>query len=124
MAFDDLAKHMAARDGNKKAMVSGDGNQIVAEAAKANARLNRQRDLILGPILLVGGLVCLAFGLFTVMDDSAQLPSENLRLVLSVISGGAAGVIIGGRKLSRGLRNKSVDDTGEVIDVIKRPGLR
>ena len=57
MGFDDLARHMAARDGRKKARVeSSDPDQIVAEAMKSDRRMSRTRDLVLGPLLLVGGL--------------------------------------------------------------------
>jgi len=59
MAFDDLARHMASRDG-KKQVQPVNLDQFAAETAESNRRLDRTRDLILGPILLVGGLIILA----------------------------------------------------------------
>ena len=57
MGFDDLARHMASRDGKKKlGEQAGNADQLVAEAARVDRRMSRQRDLILGPLLLVGGL--------------------------------------------------------------------
>ena len=124
MGFDDLAKHMAARDGKKKVLSSGDGDQIIAEAAKADARMNRQRDLILGPILFVGGLASLALCVLLLIDDKGGIERHDVRLIAMLMGGAGAGIVVGGRKLIRGLRNKSRDDTAEnqeLVDALQRP---
>jgi hypothetical protein len=117
MAFDDLAKHMAARDGKKKAMITGDANQIIAEAAKANARLNRQRDLILGPLLLVFGVGVCAAWLYMFLVGFDELGRANqggvFRIAIGALLIGPFAVFLGSKKLIRGLRNKSSDDSAE-----------
>jgi hypothetical protein len=115
MAFDDLARHMASRDGKKKlAAHAGNADQIVADAAKAHRRMSRTRDLILGPILLVGGAIILVLYLLYILEatDGAPRPErpsgDNLILYSSGLLAVAAGMTISGVvQLVRGLRNRS-----------------
>ena len=68
MGFDDLARHMASRDGKKvKDGQPGDVNTFIAENEEHDRRLQRKRDLILGPVMVVGGAVLLTFiGLYLI----------------------------------------------------------
>lgn len=75
MAFDDLAKHMASRSGKKQP--AGSADQIVAEAAKADRRANRTRDLILGPILLVGGAGILLLYYLVIVEANDPTPHPD-----------------------------------------------
>jgi hypothetical protein len=115
MAFDDLARHMAARDGKKMAQAQPASiDQFMAEAADADRRMNRKRDLILGPILLVGGLVMLTLFAFYLMDaldptpNPQRPPSGNSFLVPTGATVAAAGmVIVGLLQTIRGIRGRS-----------------
>lgn len=110
MGFDDLARHMASRDG-KKGSASTDPAQMLAEAAQSARRMQRMRDLILGPILLVGGIVVglLAYSIGT-------------RDQLVVYLGGAAllGIAAGGGMLARGVFGKHDGDPDKLVDKITR----
>lgn len=110
MGFDDLAKHLAKRDGKK--LSTGSADDVVAEAERADRQLQRKRDLILGTILLVGGATCLVlFGLY-LMDafdpkPNPLRPPETTNTVLvpvGLIAASAGAVIFGLRQLFRGLR--------------------
>lgn len=59
MGFDDLARHMKARDGGK---LSGytDPNLMMVEASERAQSSDRTSNLVLGPLLFVGGIVMLA----------------------------------------------------------------
>ncbi len=112
MAFDDLAKHMAARDGKKKlASPPGDVDQILAAAAAADRRMNRTRDLVLGPLLLIGGL---AVGILVWSVRAAGgLDRQMFQFALAGSAFALAAIGLGARKTLRGLRDRSIDDTGE-----------
>ena len=73
MAFDDLARHMASRDKKKLGKV-GSAADFVAQEAKAERRMNRTRDLILGPILLGGGLLLVVLKLLVLKDATDPTP--------------------------------------------------
>ncbi len=113
MGFDDLARHMASRDG-KKAAQTGSVEQLVAEAAEADRRLDRKRDLILGPVLLIGGLVILTFIALYLIDaftatPHPQRPPESSNRILLPIGGvvfSAGMVITGLLQTIRGLRRR------------------
>jgi len=125
MGFDDLAKHMAKRDGRKKSQSkTGDADQIVAEAIKADQRLNRTRDLVLGPLLLVGGLGIEVLVYSMLRNDSSELVREQS--LSYVIMGGvfALGLIIVGLlKTIRGLtRRAPIGDAPEqILDTLVKP---
>ncbi len=114
MAFDDLARHMAARDG-KKPTQPASVDDFLAEAIESERRLSRKRDLILGPVLLLGGLVILAFIALYLADAFSdtphpQRPPETSNKILVptggvVFAGGM--VIVGLKKMFRGLRGRS-----------------
>ena len=114
MAFDDLARHMASRDGKKVAQTQPAGiDQFMAEAAEADRRMNRKRDLILGPLLLVGGLVMLTLFALYLIDalnptpHAQRPPSGDSFLVPTGATVAAAGmVIVGVLQTIRGLRGR------------------
>jgi len=111
MAFDDLARHMASRGGKKVPV--GTADQVVAEAEKAARRMSRRRDVILGLLLLVGGLVILGLYGLTILDAFNPTPSRlrppsgtvGFPIYIAVAGGGA--VIVGLQKLIRGLAGRS-----------------
>lgn len=114
MGFDDLARHMASRDGTKAKPGPITADAFLAEAAESDRRLSRKRDLILGPILLVGGLVVLAFLALYLLDafdptpHPERPPGEDTVLVpigATVFVGGM--VITGLLQTIRGLRGRS-----------------
>jgi uncharacterized membrane protein len=108
MGFDDLAKHMAARDGRKKVhSASANADQIVTEAIKADQRMNRIRDLVLGPILLVGGL-----GIEVLVFKVAAIGADMIGIgVLAAVA-----IIVGLMKTIRGLTSrKLIGDAPEQI---------
>jgi hypothetical protein len=113
MAFDDLAKHMASRDGKRKlGQPVGNPDQIVADAAKADRRMSRTRDLILGPLLVVGGAIVLVLNLLVILDahnptpDPLRPPSQGT-YPLYFTAAAAAAVLFGLRQTIRGLRGRS-----------------
>jgi hypothetical protein len=113
MAFDDLAKHMAARDGKKKRL--GDAplsaEQFVAEEAIADKRRDRTRNFVLGSILLFGGLA--AWVLFFLAWTGTPRPGdEGVSLGrLWMIGAIASGLAIAGfHQLVRGFRGTSGSD--------------
>ncbi len=78
MGFDDLARHMAARDKrSSKPAAHGNADAIVAQALVAQSRMDRTRDLILGPILLLGGLVAAALFVLYLADVYDDTPSPD-----------------------------------------------
>src|SRR5262245_44169562 len=115
MGFDDLAKHMAARDGRKKAQAqTTDPDRIVAEAVKSDRRMSRIRDLVLGPLLLVGGL---AVGLIVYSavrggidrTDPRNAGTDDFPTLLVAAGGFACVAIIAGLlKTIRGLTRSSL----------------
>ena len=134
MSFDDLAKHMAKRDGKKK-LPMGDAAQIMADAAKADARMTRQRNLILGPILLIGGAVILTLGALNVREVlhliAAKTPtigSRNMLLLVGVPAVALVMFVAGAIQTWRGLRNKPADDIDALarnpLDQIHTPSFR
>jgi hypothetical protein len=96
MGFDDLARHMAARDGKKAAPVAGNAKDFIAQAQAENRRLDRRNNLILGAILLVGGIGCGILGLV--------LASEGGRVPF-LLGGSAVGVIVGAQRIWFALRH-------------------
>ena len=111
MAFDDLARHMASRDGKKVPVGSAD--QVVAEAERAARRMSRKRDVILGLLLLVGGLVILGLYGLTILDaynprpSSLRPPDDTAVFPIYIPVAGGAAVIVGLQKLVRGLAGRS-----------------
>jgi len=117
MAFDDLARHMAKRDG--KQAPSGDAQQILADAARADQRMSRSRDLILGPIMMVGGLLILGLYIFYLYGVFTNPPLQDIHegpggkpvvtyyysIPLPIITGGMA--VLGCLRTIRGIRGRS-----------------
>lgn len=77
MGFDDLAKHMAGRD--KRKLGTGSADELVAEAAVADRKLTRQRNLILGPVLIVCGLALGALLYFMYTGQAHDLAKHDPR---------------------------------------------
>src|SRR5688572_27640767 len=115
MGFEDLAKHMAARDGRKKSQVQAtDPDRIVAEALKSDRRMRRTRDLVLGPLLLAGGLG-LGLIVYSVLrgggdtGDPRNAGVEDSGGILLACGGFACVAIIAGLlKTIRGLTSRSL----------------
>lgn len=97
MSFEDLAKHMSARDGGKLSQAS-DPRQMMVEAGRAKRRHQRTRDLILGPLML-------ACGITGVVMTVAAIAMVSVRGGFVIVYYGAIlGLIIGGvKKLIRGI---------------------
>jgi len=111
MGFDDLARHMAARD--KRTLSTGSADEIVVDAAKANRRMARSRDLILGPLLIVGGIVGCVF-VFLLYKDALFPTPNRLRppdttrpLPLGLAVAALIMLGVGARQTIRGLRGRS-----------------
>jgi hypothetical protein len=114
VAFDDLARHMASRDGKKVPVGSAD--QVVAEAQQVARRMSRKRDVILGLLLLVGGLVILGLYGLTYLDAVNPTPSplrppsgdmHFSRYMWYALVASIGAVIVGLQKLIRGLAGRS-----------------
>lgn len=113
MSFDDLARHMASRDG-KAVATTADANDFIHRAAEDNRRIERRNNLVLGFILLAGGLVIGALRVIVLLDPAYQqqiLAASSLRrLVVELVPSilwlfaTSAAVIIGLLRLWRGLR--------------------
>ena len=111
MGFDDLARHMAGRDKHKLS-TGKSADELVAEAAQADRRLTRSRDLILGPVLLIGGLaLCVLFVLLYISEMKAIAAPHSSETTFYYSIGGAAlavGMVIQGtRQTIRGLRARA-----------------
>jgi len=107
MGFDDLARHMAGRD--KRTLKAASADELVADAAQADRRMARTRDLILGPVLLFGGLaLCVLFYLLYSAEMKAVADPHSSESTFYYSIGGAAlaiGMLIqGSRQTLRGLR--------------------
>jgi hypothetical protein len=96
MGFDDLAKRMGGSRGGAvgDAAVARDPDQIMAEAQRAAERSSRISDLILGPLLLLGGagILVLCF-----------LVARQGGLMYGMAFAAIGAVIVGGKKILRGL---------------------
>ncbi|MFN0247109.1 MAG: hypothetical protein ACKV2T_09375 [Kofleriaceae bacterium] len=101
MGFDDLARHMASRDGNALAAPS-DANEFVRRANEDNRRIDRRNNLILGPILLLGGLAGVIVLGALALDGSAVTTGWVRSVALMTLAGGAA--CVGAVRVWRGLR--------------------
>jgi hypothetical protein len=111
MGFDDLAKHMAGRD-KRKLNTAASADELVADAARADRRMTRTRDLILGPVLLVGGLtLCVLFYVLYSAELKAVTDPHSSENTFYYSIGGAAlavGMLIqGSRQTLRGLRARA-----------------
>jgi hypothetical protein len=99
MSFEDLARHMSARDGVSLSSAS-DPRQMMIEAQRAKRRHQRTRDLILGPLLLLCGLAGIALTAANVL-----MVSENGGGFVFIYYGAILGAFAAGAgKLARGLR--------------------
>ncbi|GEM_PF-4369607 len=100
MGFDDLARHMASRDGKATAPTSA--NDFIAQAAADNRRIARRNNLVLGTFLLVAGLI----GTIAIVAWMIQAHSQggSVRWIGGLFAAGAA-VCVGAERLWRGLRN-------------------
>ena len=111
MAFDELARHMAARD-KKKLASNATADELVAEMAKAERRMDRTRNLVLGPILLLGGLIIGTLYLLYFLDalDIAPHPQRHEGDVWILWYGApvfvGSMIVVGARQLYRGLRGR------------------
>jgi len=109
MGFDDLARHMAGRD-NKKLSTATSVDQLVAEAAEADRRLTRQRNLILGPVLIVCGVTfgVLLYFFYASQAHALSRPDprndNTMYYSIGVEVLAVAMVIAGVRQTLRGLR--------------------
>jgi hypothetical protein len=121
MAFDDLARHMAARD-KKKLATAKSARQIVAEAAESDRRMARQRDLILGMLLLAIGIAGCVFAILLANAkpsprDLANFDAGEFRTArryayaLAALALGA--LAAGARQTYRALRNRSHLESGD-----------
>ena len=110
MGFDDLARHMAGRD-KRKLSSAASADELVAEAAHADRRMTRTRDLILGPVLLAGGVVlCVLFYVLYTAEAKAITAPHSSEDTFYYSIGGAvlavAMVIQGIRQTMRGVRSR------------------
>ncbi|MBC7977689.1 MAG: hypothetical protein H7138_22150 [Myxococcales bacterium] len=111
MAFDDLARHMASRD--RKKVPVGSAEEVVAQAEKVSRQMSRTRDLILGLILLVGGIIILGFCVLIYVDahnptSSYLRPSGGpMSIPVYIPLAGVVAVVAGLVKLVRGLAGRS-----------------
>jgi hypothetical protein len=94
MGFDDLARHMASRDG-KKVDAPSDAKDFIRRAGEENVRIDRRNNLILGTILLVGGLGVGTLALQVSLEDGGR----------TGMLGASVGMVAWGlQRLYRGLR--------------------
>lgn len=108
MGFDDLARHMAGRD-KRTLNTAASADELVADAAQADRRMTRTRDLILGPVLLVGGLVlCVLIYVLYRAEANAVVDRHSTENTFYYSIGGcviAIGMVIEGtRQTLRGVR--------------------
>jgi hypothetical protein len=80
MGFDDLAKRMGAKRSRKSP------DQIIAEAAKADERMSRQSDLILGALLIAGGGV-VALLVLNVESEGGRMDSILVASIGAILAG-------------------------------------
>jgi hypothetical protein len=113
MGFDDLARHMASRDKKKLGSQSATADELVAEMAKADRRMDRTRDLVLGPILLLGGLIIgTLYGLYVldvldVLPHPARHQGDFWVRAPGVVVLSVGMMIVGARRLFRGMRSRA-----------------
>ena len=113
MGFDDLARHMASRD--KKALSNAtSADEMVAEAARVDRGMSRKRDLIMGPLLIVGGLFASVLVFLFLSDfydptpNPQRPPGPNTITVPTImIVGGLISLGLGFKWTIRGLRGRS-----------------
>jgi len=112
MGFDDLARHMAARDKRALRPVPS-ADVLVAEAARHDRRMTRTRDLILGPLLLIGGIVTSLLVYSSILDffspGTPTHPNNDTdRYPLLLVFVALALVIAGATQTIRGIRGPRV----------------
>jgi hypothetical protein len=91
MGFDDIARNM--NKGKPAAQV--DPDKIIADAVKADRRMSRTADLILGTLLFAGGAGILIWSFATHFVYGGEIAAA-----------GGFGVIVGAWRLYCGLRGK------------------
>lgn len=115
MSFDDLAKRLGGpRGGIGDSSGTRDPDQIMAEAQRAAERSARIRDLVLGPMLLVGGATIAVLWFSVMRQRSAIIHNPGLAEQRSTLVGlgpmihwilvaAVAGILLGTRKILRGI---------------------
>jgi hypothetical protein len=101
MSFEDAAKRMRGGDVSGSPLITDrDPDQIMADAQKAAERSSRIKDLALGPILLVGGLVVGALTVSTIQRVGIMGMSRVMDvLVVSAI----VAIVTGSHHILRGI---------------------
>jgi hypothetical protein len=95
MALDDLASRMKpGRAGAAGKPPAIDPDQIMAEARQAAARAERLSDLVLGPILLLGGAGIAAL---------CYLVATQGGLMYGMAIAALIAIVVGSKKLLRGI---------------------
>lgn len=95
MSFDDLAKRMGKPRGDiGDSPGTRDPDQIMADAQRAAERSSRISDLVLGPMLLLGGAGILVL---------CYLVARQGGLMYGMAVAAIGAILVGLRKVARGL---------------------
>lgn len=112
MAFDDLARRMGASPGTGGSSGSAtvDPDQIIAEAQIAARRAARLRDFVLGPLLLVGGVIIVLLWInvrvhaaTTTDPRDTTIRPRDFSMMSYIVVAGVAAIVVGLHKILRGL---------------------
>jgi hypothetical protein len=127
MAFDDLARHMASRDGRKKVIDgAGDADKILADLGAADVRrkiraMDPRRDVVIGALILAAGLAATALYVIYILyvtgfafGAKSSQPMFFYSVPALALSIGA--IIVGTQRLVRGLRARDQVARARVVD--------
>jgi hypothetical protein len=127
MAFDDLARHMASRDGKKKVMDgAGNADQILADLGAEDQRrrvraMDPRREIVRGLVILLAGLVVTALYLVylfyvTGFGFGAKSPQPMFFYSVPLLVIAISAIIVGAQRLIRALRAREAVARAVVVE--------
>jgi hypothetical protein len=127
MAFDDLARHMAARDGKNKVFEgAGNADKILADLGAADVRrkiraMDPRREIAIGALILTAGLVATALYVIYIVyvtgfGFGAKSPQPLFFYSVPALVLAIGAIIVGTQRLVRGLRARDQVARARVVD--------
>ena len=127
MAFDDLARHMASRDGKKKVFDgAGNADQILADLGAEDVRrkvraMDPRREIARGLVILLAGVLATALYVIylvyvTGFGFGAKSPQPMFFYSVPLLAISVGAIIVGAQRLIRGMRAREAVARAVVVE--------